>query len=68
MNSIIFLLSKRDTENIINCKYYTIDEIQSINYLNQKDALNFFHVNMCSLSKKFEELLVEQELRKIIVQ
>ena len=66
MNSIIFLLSKRDTENIINSKYYTIDEIQSINYLNHKDALSFFHINICSLSKNFEELLVEQELRKIM--
>ena len=32
----------KDTENIINCKYYNIDDIQSLNNLNQKGALSLF--------------------------
>ena len=60
MISIVFFLRKikKDTENIINCKYYDIEEIQSLNNLNHKDALNPFHINTCSLSKNIEELLM----------
>ena len=46
----------KDNENIINCKYYNIDEIQSISNLNHEDALSLFHINKCSLSKNTEEL------------
>ena len=45
----------RDTENI-NCKYCNIDEIQSISNLNHKDALSFFHICTCSLSKTWKNL------------
>ena len=45
----------KDTENLINCKYYNIDEIQSLNNLNHKDALNLFHIKTGSLSKNIEE-------------
>ena len=47
---------KRDTENIINCKYYTYDEIQTLNNLKHKGALFFFHMKTCSLPKNIEEL------------
>ena len=30
------------TENIINCKYYGIEEIQSLNKLNRKNVLSLF--------------------------
>ena len=46
----------RNTENIINCKLYDIEEIQSFNYLIHKNALSLFHINTCSLSKNIEEL------------
>ena len=46
----------KDTENIINCKYCNVDEIQSINNLNHEDALSLFHINTCSLSKNIEEI------------
>ena len=70
-----------DTENIINCKYYNIDDIQNISNLNYKDALSLFHINAFSLSKNIEELeylinktkidfdvIINQELRKITAQ
>ena len=38
----------------MNCKYYDIEEIQSRNNLNHKNALS--HNNTCSLSKNIEEL------------
>ena len=46
----------KNTENIINCKYYNIEENQSISNLNHKDALSLFHINTCSLSKNIKEL------------
>ena len=45
----------KDTENLINCKYYNIDEIQSLNNLNHKDPLNLLHIKTGSLSKNIEE-------------
>ena len=46
----------KDTENIINCKHYDIEENQCLNNLNHKDALSPFHINTCSLPKSIEEL------------
>ena len=51
-----FSQQNRNTENITNCKYYDIEEIQSLNNLNHKNALSFFHINTCALSKNIEEL------------
>ena len=42
----------KNTENIIKCKYYDIEETQCLNNLNHKNALCFFHINTCSLTKK----------------
>ena len=42
----------KNTENIIKCKYYGIEETQCLNNLNHKNALCFFHINTCSLTKK----------------
>ena len=44
-----------NSENIINCKYYDIDEIQTLNKLNNK-CLSLFCINFCSLSKNIEDL------------
>ena len=44
------------SENIINCKYYEINEIQTLNKLNNKHMLSLFHINSCSLSKNIEDL------------
>ena len=46
----------KSTKNIINCKYYSIDEIQSLNNLSRKCALVLFHMMTYSLATKFAEL------------
>ena len=46
----------KNNENIINCKNYDTEEIQTFNYLIQKNALSLFHINTCSLSKNIDEL------------
>ena len=56
MSLIISLLIKIITENIVSCKYYDIDEIQTLNKLNNKLTLSLFHVSSCSLSKNIEDL------------
>ena len=45
-----------NSENIINCKFYDIDEIQTLNKLNNKRTLSLFHINSCSLSKNIQDL------------
>ena len=40
-----------NSENIINCKYYDIDEIQTLKKLNNKCTLLLFHINSCSFIK-----------------
>ena len=45
-----------NSENIINCQYYDIDEIQTLNKLNSTLTLSLFHINFCSLSKNIEDL------------
>ena len=43
-------------ENIINCKYYDVDEIQTLKKPNNRCTLSLFHINLCSLSKNIEDL------------
>ena len=45
-----------NSENIINSKYYDIDEIQTLIRLNSKHTLSLFHINSCCLSKNIEYL------------
>ena len=45
-----------NSEKIVNCKYYDINEIQTLNELNNKPNLTLFHINSCSLSKNIEDL------------
>ena len=56
LNSISDFNCLNDTNDIstsINCKYYTCDEFNS---LSSKASLSFFHTNIASLSKHFDEL------------
>ena len=55
------------TENIIYCKYYDIEEIQSLNKLNHKNALSFFHINTCAVCKNIEELKYLFDKKKLIM-
>ena len=57
----------KDTENIINCKYYDIEEIQFLNNLNHKNALRNFHIIACSLPKNIEELQYLLDEQKLIL-
>ena len=45
-----------DPENVIQSKYYDIDELQQLRIPNKEKSLSFFHINSCSLNKNFEEL------------
>ena len=46
-------------EKIPSSKYYDIDEMPHKN-----KPLSLFHINACSLSKKFDELHLAQESKK----
>ena len=51
-----FFSDQKENSDIRNCKYYNIDEIQSLNKLNDKHSLSLFHINACSLTKNIEDL------------
>ena len=46
----------KDPENVVNCKYYNLEEVQTMKIPNKKNSLSLFHINACSLSKNFEDL------------
>ena len=46
----------KNQENVSNCKYYDLNEVKSLNKLNNKSFLSLFHLNICSLSKNVEDL------------
>ena len=45
-----------DLENVIQKKYYDIDELQRLKVLYKEKPLSLFHINSCSVNKNFEEL------------
>ena len=45
-----------DPENVVQSKYFDIDELQQLKIPNKEKSLSFFHINSCSLNKNFEEL------------
>ena len=48
--------NRSDPENVIQSKYYDIDELEKLKIPNKENSLSLFHINYCSLNKKFEEL------------
>ena len=48
--------NRSDPENIIQSKYYDIDELQKMKIFNKENSLSLIHINSCSLNKKLEEL------------
>ena len=40
----------------MKCRYYDIEEIQTLNIPNKSKSLSMFHINTCSLSKDFDDL------------
>ena len=45
-----------DSENVVNSKYYDIDQIQTLKFPNKHKSLALFHINACSLNKNFDDL------------
>ena len=45
-----------DPENVVQSKYYDIDELQTTKIPNKDKSLALFHINVCSLNKNFNEL------------
>ena len=46
----------KDPKNVVNCKYYNLEEVQTMKIPNKKNSLSLFHINACSLSKNFDDL------------
>ena len=45
-----------DPENVVNSKFYDIDQIQTLKFPDKHKSLALFHVNACSLNKNFDDL------------
>ena len=45
---------KIDPENVVNSRYFDIDQIQSLKFPQKEKSLSFFHINACSLNKNFD--------------
>ena len=45
-----------DPVNVVNSKYYDIDQIQTLKFPNKHKSLALFHINACSLNKDFDDL------------
>ena len=48
--------TNKDPDNVVKCRYYDIEEIQTLNIPNKSKSLSMFHINTCSLSKNFDDL------------
>ena len=45
-----------DPVNVVNSKYYDIDQIQTLKFPNKHKSLALFDINACSLNKNFDDL------------
>ena len=45
-----------DLDNVVNSKYYDIDQIQTLKFPNKQKSLALFHISACSLKKNFDDL------------
>ena len=55
-NNNAFTEDNTDPENVVQSKYYDIDELQTMKIPNKDKSLALFHINACSLNKNFNEL------------
>ena len=46
----------KDPENVVKCKYYNQEEVQTVKILKNKNSLSLFHINKCFLTKNFEDV------------
>ena len=45
-----------DPEDVVQSKYYHLDELQTMKIPNEDKSLTLFHINPCSLNKNFDDL------------
>ena len=50
-----FSRKKNDPENVVNSKYYDIDQIQTLKFPDKRKSLTLFHINAYSLNKNFDD-------------
>ena len=55
-NNITENHTKKDPDNVVKCRYYDIEQIQTLNIPNKSKSLSLLHINTCSLSKNFDDL------------
>ena len=56
INSITLLQKKNsDPENVVNSKFYDIDQTQTLKFPDKHKSLALFHINACSLNKNFDD-------------
>ena len=48
--------TNKDPDNVVKCRYYDIEEIQTLKIPNKSKFLSMFPINTCSLSKNFDDL------------
>ena len=47
---------RNDPVNVLNSKYYDIDQIQTLKFPSKHKSLALLHINACSLNKNFDDL------------
>ena len=45
-----------DPDNVVKCRYYDIEDIQTLKIKSKSKSLSMFHINTCSLSQNFDDL------------
>ena len=55
-NNITENHTNNDPNNVVECRYYDTEEIQTLKIPNKNKSLSMFHINTCSLSKNFDDL------------
>ena len=48
---------QNDPENVVNSRYFNIDQIQSLEFCQKEKSLSLFRINTCSLNKTFDDLV-----------
>ena len=49
-------INSDDPENTVSYKYYDIEELQNVKITNKSKSLSLFYINICSISKNFDDL------------
>ena len=52
----LFQKKNSDPENVVNFKFYNIDQIQTLKFPDKHKSLALFHINACSLNKNFHDV------------